>query len=83
MDIGFVNKDITHIPKSKNRSKYSWLDILVPGELKNNSDVDIPSKAWISLATYAREVLSNQDARCFTLGFTLCGSMYGNLTGSG
>jgi hypothetical protein len=46
----------------------------VPGELKNNLGYDIPSKAWIDLGRYAREVLATQDIRRFVQGFTLCGS---------
>ena len=69
LDVGFIDdregsKDTPH-----------WSHILVPGELKNNPDNDIPSKAWIDLGRYAREVLAAQDTRHFVQGFTLCGSI--------
>lgn len=68
LDVGFVDdqkgsKDIPH-----------WSHVLVPGELKSNPGSDIPSKAWIDLGRYAREVLATQDTRHFVQGFTLCGS---------
>lgn len=47
----------------------------MPGELKSNPAADTPSMARIDLATYAREMLSAQDTRRFTMGFTLCGSL--------
>ncbi|KAL7784943.1 hypothetical protein V8C37DRAFT_394987 [Trichoderma ceciliae] len=68
MDIGFINDDLGMV------DRYRWLHILVPGELKSNPAADAPPRAWIDLATYAREVLSAEGTRCFTLAFILCGS---------
>ncbi|KAJ9646987.1 hypothetical protein H2199_001973 [Coniosporium tulheliwenetii] len=68
LDVGFVND-----PKANEASKCHWSQILVPGELKSNSGLDTPSKAWLDLGRYAREVLAAQDTRRFVLGFTLCG----------
>lgn len=70
LDVGFV-KD----PKANQDSKCHWSQILVPGELKSNPDVDRHSKTWLDLGRYAREVLTAQDTRRFVLGFTLCGSI--------
>lgn len=75
MNIGFVNNDFKYNPELEKDFRYRWSHILVPGKLKENSSADIPSEAWIDLATYVREVLSAQDARRFALGFTLCGSL--------
>ncbi|KAJ4307318.1 hypothetical protein N0V88_000701 [Collariella sp. IMI 366227] len=69
MDIGFVDD-----PRAEKDSRCHWSQILVPGELKSNPSADIPSKAWLDLGRYAREVLAAQDTRRFVLGFTLCGS---------
>ncbi|KAK3902003.1 hypothetical protein C8A05DRAFT_34323, partial [Staphylotrichum tortipilum] len=69
MDVGFVDD-----PRAGKDSRCHWSQILVPGELKSNSSADIPSKAWLDLGRYAREVLAAQDTRRFVLGFTLCGS---------
>ncbi|KMU75272.1 hypothetical protein CISG_04691 [Coccidioides immitis RMSCC 3703] len=68
LDIGFV--DDPHTTPGK---RYHWSQILVPGELKNDRQYDIPSGARLDLARYAREVLSVQYDRRFVLGFTLCG----------
>ncbi|KAL7926153.1 hypothetical protein ACQKWADRAFT_281902 [Trichoderma austrokoningii] len=70
LDVGFV-KDSS----ATKDSRCHWSQILVPGELKSNPSADIPSKAWLDLGTYAREVLAAQDNRRFVLGFTLCGSL--------
>ncbi|KAL2049868.1 hypothetical protein ABVK25_009852 [Lepraria finkii] len=56
-------------------SQCHWSHILVPGELKSNPNTDIPSKAWLDLGRYVREVFAAQDTRRFVLGFTLCGSI--------
>ena len=69
MDVGFVDD-----PRAGKDSRCHWSQILVPGELKSNPFADIPSKAWLDLGRYAREVLAAQDTRRFVLGFTLCGS---------
>ena len=68
LDVGFVDE------RKGSRDKRHWSHILVPGELKKNPGSDIPSKAWIDLGRYAREVLATQDTRHFVQGFTLCGS---------
>ena len=70
LDVGFVDD-----PKASEDSKRHWSQILVPGELKSNPGFDTPSKAWLDLGRYAREVLATQDTRRFVLGFTLCGSI--------
>jgi serine/threonine protein kinase len=49
-----------------------WSKMMVPGELKSNPTAD-GKPVWIQLANYAREVLSAQWTRRFTLGFNLCG----------
>ena len=73
MDMGFVKDD--PITAAASNSRYRWSDVLVPGELKMGPSFDIPSVAWISIATYAREVLSACNTRRFVLCFTLCGSL--------
>ena len=79
MDVGFAvgNRQSgagnTNTNESTNTRKRNWPEILVTGELKSNPDQDGQQKAWIDLATYAREVFRSQDRR-FVLGFTLCGS---------
>ena len=70
LDVGFV--DDLMAGKS---SQCHWSHILVPGELKSNPNTDIPSKAWLDLGRYVREVFAAQDTRRFVLGFTLCGSI--------
>ncbi|KAF3768304.1 hypothetical protein M406DRAFT_251055 [Cryphonectria parasitica EP155] len=73
MDIGFVKDD--PITAAASGSGYRWSHVLVPGELKIDASDDIPSVAWISIARYAREVLSASNTRRFVLAFTLCGSL--------
>ncbi|KAF3768433.1 hypothetical protein M406DRAFT_286387 [Cryphonectria parasitica EP155] len=73
MDIGFVRDDL--ITAAESGSRYRWSHVLVPGELKMGPSDDIPSIAWISIATYAREVLSACSTRRFVLAFTLCGPL--------
>ncbi|OJD10456.1 hypothetical protein AJ78_08541 [Emergomyces pasteurianus Ep9510] len=68
LDIGFVN-DLTATEDSRCR----WSQILVPGELKNDTRYDTKSQAWFDIGKYAREVFAAQDTRRFVLGFTLCG----------
>ncbi|KAL7948074.1 hypothetical protein V8C42DRAFT_351903 [Trichoderma barbatum] len=75
MDVGFVNDDFVPQPHLGKSGRYRWSHVLVPGELKSNPKADAPPLAWIDLATYAREVLSAQDARRFVLAFSLCGSI--------
>ncbi|WVN88062.1 uncharacterized protein L203_103261, partial [Cryptococcus depauperatus CBS 7841] len=70
LDIGFMRG-----PKPKSSSQYSWSQVLVPGELKNNPSADTHANAWLDLGRYVRETLSAQDTRRFVLGFTLCGSL--------
>ncbi|KAF3346064.1 mRNA export factor rsm1 [Verticillium dahliae VDG2] len=69
MDIGFMSAQAQENPTSH------WSHVLVPGELKSNPSADKASEAWLDLGRYAREVLATQDARRFTLGFTICGSL--------
>ncbi|KAI2078867.1 hypothetical protein LOZ36_006794 [Ophidiomyces ophidiicola] len=68
LDIGFM--DGTDPLKD---GKYSWSQILVPGELKNDPDYETQSR--LDLGRYVREVLAAQDSRLFVPGFTLCGSL--------
>ncbi|KAI0514649.1 hypothetical protein F5B22DRAFT_226061 [Xylaria bambusicola] len=70
LDVGLVDD-----PKAdKARAgKYHWSHILVPGELKSNSNDDIASKAHLDIARYVREVFTAQPTRRFILAFTLCG----------
>ena len=70
LDVGFVND-----PKASETKKCHWSQILVPGELKSNPGLDTPSRAWLDIGRYVREVLAVQDTRRFVLGFTLCGSI--------
>lgn len=70
LDIGFVN-----ISKVGTDFRDHWSQLLVPGELKSNSNSDKLSTTWRDLARYAREVLTAQDTRRFVLCFTLCGSI--------
>ncbi|KAH6611293.1 hypothetical protein Trco_001313 [Trichoderma cornu-damae] len=73
MDIGFINDDSMVQVELESAGRYHRSHILVPGELKSNSDADVPSKAWSDLAIYVREVFAAQDSRRFVLAFTLCG----------
>jgi len=67
LDIGFVHQS--------KEGDYDWSRILIPGELKSNSNEDTHQSTWLDLARYAREVFHAQDSRRFILGFTLCGSV--------
>lgn len=69
LDVGFVSD-----PRASKDSKCHWSQILVPGELKSNPDLDRYSKTWRDLARYVREIFATQDTRRFVLGFTLCGT---------
>ncbi|KAK3302485.1 uncharacterized protein B0T15DRAFT_577582 [Chaetomium strumarium] len=62
-------------PEAGKDSRCHWSQILIPGELKSNPSADNPSKSWLDLGRYAREVFTAQDARRFVLGFTICGSL--------
>ena len=79
MDVGFTagngqsGADNANTHESTDTRKRNWPEILVTGELKSDSDQDGQQKAWVDLATYAREVFRTQDRR-FVLSFTLCGS---------
>ena len=68
MDVGIAVTPTDALPIHK------WAQILIVGELKCNSAEANHGKAWLDLATYAREVFREQSRR-FVLGFTLCGSM--------
>lgn len=70
LDVGFMSD-----PRANENSRCHWSQILVPGELKSNPDVEKHSTTWRDLGRYAREVLAAQDTRRFVLGFTLCGSI--------
>lgn len=67
LDIGFVDNVNATVD-----STCHWQQILVPGELKNDLKYDSPSRAWLDLGRYAREVLAAQNSHCYVLGFTLC-----------
>ncbi|KAL8903406.1 MAG: hypothetical protein Q9207_003952 [Kuettlingeria erythrocarpa] len=78
MDVGFTagnghSRTDSKTKENTSTQKPNWSEILVTGELKSNPDQDRNEKAWVDLATYAREVFRTQDRR-FVLGFTLCGS---------
>ena len=78
MDVGFTagngqSRTDSNTNENASTRKPNWSEILVTGELKSNSDQDGYEKAWVDLATYAREVFRTQD-RILVLGFTLCGS---------
>ncbi|KAL7937557.1 hypothetical protein V8C35DRAFT_292804 [Trichoderma chlorosporum] len=73
MDIGFINDGLECHHESESTGTHHWSQILVPGELKSNPSADVPSEAWLDLATYVREVFAAQDDRRFVLAFTLCG----------
>ncbi|KKZ63527.1 hypothetical protein EMCG_02152 [[Emmonsia] crescens] len=66
LDIGFMDG-----ADPLEDGKYAWLQILVPGELKNDPGCETQSR--LDLGRYAREVLAAQDSRRFVPGFTLCG----------
>ncbi|KAI1910566.1 hypothetical protein LOZ12_004500 [Ophidiomyces ophidiicola] len=68
VDIGFMEGTGT----LKN-GKYSWSQILVPGELKN--DLNYETQSRLDLGRAVREVLAAQHSRLFVPGFTLCGSL--------
>jgi hypothetical protein len=68
LDVGFTNQS-----GLTDRTRYHWSHVLVLGELKSNPNADTTSRTWRDLGRYAREVLTTQDTRRFTLGFTLCG----------
>ncbi|PHH71014.1 hypothetical protein CDD82_6782 [Ophiocordyceps australis] len=74
LDIGFVETKVRNSVEAQ-KFRYNWSHVLVPGELKSNSNADIESNAWLDIAKYAREVLAAQDTRRFVLAFTLCGSL--------
>ena len=78
MDVGFIagngqSRTDSNTNENTSTRKPNWSEILVTGELKSNHDQDGHEKAWVDLATYAREVFRTQDRR-FVLGFTLCRS---------
>ncbi|KAE8361713.1 hypothetical protein BDV27DRAFT_166717 [Aspergillus caelatus] len=68
LDVGFICQSDLN-----DSSRYHWSHVLVLGELKSNPSADTASRTWRDLGRYAREVLTIQDTRRFTLGFTLCG----------
>jgi hypothetical protein len=70
LDVGFANNI-----KINESPRYDWSQILVPGELKSNSNADRHNNTWLDLARYVRHVLTAQDTHRFVLGFTLCGSI--------
>ncbi|PYI29630.1 hypothetical protein BP00DRAFT_458436 [Aspergillus indologenus CBS 114.80] len=57
------------------QQRMHWSQVLVPGELKSNPDLDTISKTWCDLGRYVREVFTAQESRRYVLGFTLCGSI--------
>lgn len=69
LDVGFVKCSVDNP-----NSKIHWANVLVPGELKSNADLDRHSSTWLDLARYVREVFATQTRR-YVLGFTLCGSI--------
>ncbi|OAT02103.1 uncharacterized protein BDCG_17388 [Blastomyces dermatitidis ER-3] len=69
LDIGFVNNS-----NASEDSSCHWSQILGLGELKNDISYDVPSKAWLDLGRYIREVMTAHDSCSSVLGFTLCRS---------
>jgi hypothetical protein len=61
--------------QTKPQQRTHWSQVLVPGELKSNPDLDTVSKTWRDLGRYVREVFTAQESRRYVLGFTLCGSI--------
>ncbi|KAL2786388.1 hypothetical protein BJX66DRAFT_32626 [Aspergillus keveii] len=61
--------------QTKPQQRMHWSQVLVPGELKSNPDLDTVSKTWRDLGRYVREVFTAQESRRYVLGFTLCGSI--------
>lgn len=53
LDIGFVGTS-----KASGDSRYHWLRILVPGELKSNPSLDTGSKTWLDLGRYVRDIFT-------------------------
>ncbi|KAL9597959.1 MAG: hypothetical protein Q9219_004790 [cf. Caloplaca sp. 3 TL-2023] len=78
MDAGFtasrgIGGTDSYTYEVRSTRKANCSEILVAGELKNNPGQDRYAKAWVELATYAREVLRTQDRRSM-LGLALYGS---------
>ncbi|KAI8963086.1 hypothetical protein F5Y11DRAFT_320816 [Daldinia sp. FL1419] len=63
------------ISSSKLGASANWSQILIPGELKSNTNEDQYTGAWFSIGKYVREVFFAQDTRRFVLAFTLCNSL--------
>ena len=80
MDVGFTagngqsRTDSTNTNENTSTRKPHWSEILVTGELKSNPDQDGYEKAWVDLATYAREGLPHTRPEILCWVFTLCGS---------
>jgi serine/threonine protein kinase len=70
LDIGMVGDS-----RAEYYFKYPWSRILILGQLRNNSDSDGNTRAWLDLGRYAKEVMSAHDSRRFVLGFTLFGNL--------
>lgn len=70
LEIGMVDDS-----RAEDYFKYPWSQILILGQLRNNSDSDGNKRAWLDFGRYAKEVISAHDGRRFVLGFTLFGSM--------
>ncbi|KAL2826014.1 hypothetical protein BJY01DRAFT_151358 [Aspergillus pseudoustus] len=67
--------DVAIVSHNRPQQRTHWSQVLVPGELKGNPDLDTVSKTWRDLGRYVREVLTAQESRRYVLGFTLCGSI--------
>ena len=69
-----TNMDIGYIADGGDRSRPSWNQMLVVGELKKNAKRDDYTKTMLDIAKNAFEVFTNQHRR-FVLGFSICGSI--------
>lgn len=72
------DSDATYIPvpADNETSRYSWTEVLVPGELKASSGKDGDPDTVVQLAGYVREVFGAQPTRRLVHGFTICGSIF-------
>lgn len=67
-------KNAKGIRSEQGVTKYAWQDVLVVGELKQNTNVN-SGELIIQVAGYAREIFSVQHNRRFVHAFTLTGDI--------
>lgn len=68
--------DVFLTPTATDPVRHSWLEVLVPGELKASPIKDGSPDTIVQLAGYVREVFGAQVNRRFVHGFTICGSLF-------